>query len=166
MAIPVTNCAKECCNVIIEGSEEVTNSPLHVILYRCKVPNIFFLSPTPQQHTLKNVNVVHNKEAYDILLRLGLAKPFGSSSEIVVTEPLLQATRHLPISSKSDGKFSATNGQLFVMDRCASNLQYPNGHTVSLYLTKYVTEKMKWLLFFSKVLRLTNQILSEPNIRV
>jgi predicted GIY-YIG superfamily endonuclease len=133
MYLPHT-CSNERCQVPTFDGENGE------MIYRCKVPNNFLLSPTPQQHTLQEVNVIHNKEACDILLRLGLAKTTESSSEIVVTEPLLQATRHLPISSKSDGKFSATNGRLFVMDRCASNLQYPTGHTVSLYLTKYVTE--------------------------
>ena len=121
------------------------------IIFVCKAPINKLLTPQPQVHTIQPVRIQHSSESLSILFRLGLAQKLrheNNETEIVITHPLLKMERHIPKTSSSTNIFSPTNGKLFVMMPSSQNLQYCTGHSLSLYLTSYVTEIDRVSLIF------------------
>ena len=109
-------------------------------IFICKRPDNWLLSSNPGVHCMEEVFVSHTLSALEILKELNFAVDHPERGGIHITHPQLHMMRHVPKCSKSDGKFSPTNGGLFARYPSASNLQNANGHCLSAYLTSYITE--------------------------
>ena len=125
-------CGSRC--LIVKKKEDGEN------IFICKRPYNWLLSSNPGVHSMEEVFVSHTVSALEILKELHFAADHPERGGIRVTHPQLHMIRHIPKCSKSDGKFSPTNGGLFVRYPSASNLQNANGHCLSAYLTSYITE--------------------------
>jgi hypothetical protein len=109
-------------------------------IFICKRPYNWLLSSNPGVHSMEEVFVSHTDSALEILKELGFAADHLEKEGIHITHPQLHMVRHVPKCSKSNGKFSPTNGGLFARYPSASNLQNANGHCLSAYLTSYIAK--------------------------
>jgi predicted GIY-YIG superfamily endonuclease len=110
------------------------------IYFVCKSLNNYLLTDRPQQHTIQQIHVQHSQESLQILSSLGMVDLCSPTLTPTILEPCLKMERHIPRCSLGDGKFSPTNGTLFVQMPSSQNLQFTTGHGICLYLTKYVSE--------------------------
>lgn len=144
--------SKECLTEILEMA---TKFLTHLCGPRCQVvkkdehgndvfigkrPFNWLLSSDPGVHTLEEVFVSHSNSALEVLKELNFAEERAGGGGIHVTHPQLHMVRHVPKCSKSDNKFSPTNGGLFARFAAASNLQLVSGHCLSSYLSSYIAE--------------------------
>ncbi|MEX1352552.1 MAG: hypothetical protein AB1Z31_33055, partial [Desulfobacterales bacterium] len=118
--------------------------------YFCKVPNNYLMTPTPQQHTMQEIQVDYSPQAMKILVELGLATYSNESCTVIeITAEKLKMKRHVPKTSNVHEKFSPTNGLLFILYPSAQNLQFCTGMSINSYLTKYAAgiDKVSILTF-------------------
>lgn len=106
--------------------------------YYCKVPNNYLMTPTPQMHSMLEINVEYSPRAMQVLVELGMAYYNNESlTTIAITNEKLKMIRHVPKSTNSHEKFSPTSGLLFVLYPSSQNLQFCTGMSINAYLTKY-----------------------------
>ena len=109
----------------------------------CKVPDNYLLTTQPQIHSIQPINLPRSPMALAILRRLGLAAEkvlTNNRKEIQITHPQLLMERHVPKCTPNQGKFSPVNTELYVKMPSCQNLQFCTGHTLSMYLTSYITQ--------------------------
>jgi hypothetical protein len=127
-------------------------------MFICERPDNWLLSSNPGVHCMEEIFVSHTESALEILKELNFAADHPERGEIHITHPQLHMMRHVPKCSKSDGKFSPTNGGLFARCPSASNLQNANGHCLSACLTSHIAEVDK-----VAVVRMEPPTSTEPN---
>jgi hypothetical protein len=106
-------------------------------IWVCKRPDNWLLSSAPGSHCTEEVHVQRSQAALEILEELGFAENTPDAG-IRIIHPKLQMKRHIPKCSQQDGKFSPTNGEIFVKFPSSQNIQEASGHCLSTYLAGYV----------------------------
>lgn len=111
----------------------------------CKEKQVFFTSPCPTKHVLHEIPCKHNSEAVKILIDCGLAtmEPIFEGCDVKlprIIEPALRMMQHFPRCFIPPPQISPTNLNLFARYPSQSNLQFATGHSLSVYLSKYMTE--------------------------
>lgn len=113
----------------------------------CKAPNNWKLSPAPADHCVVPMHVDHAKDAIQVLIDIGVAKPGpsyltqeGRLLEFVPLMDCLKARKHIPPCLGDEGMISPVIGALVAINPNSDNCQMSNSYFVARYLAKYVVK--------------------------
>ena len=105
-----------------------------------RVRDSFHLRQSPTDYVTIPIPVKHTKDAWQILLKLGMAREVVNDPcrQFETTHPLLASMRHYAPRRLEDCNMSPTNPDIFAIVRSMSNLQRVGGRSVNAYVCDYV----------------------------